>query len=136
MSKLLVGYDGTVSAKTALDRAAGMTLYGDTLGVISVAPIVGGGARSGGPFVAGDGPPEHRATLTEAVEFLSGRGIAPQTIEAIGDPASAICEAAERGGYTMIVVGSRNQNGVQRLVLGSVSDRVAHHAPCDVLIVR
>ncbi len=136
MSKLLVGYDGTESAKAALERAAGMTLYGDTLGVISVVPTVAGGARSGGPFVAGDGPAEHRETLTEAVEFLAGRGIEPRTIEAIGDPASAICEAAERDGYTMIVVGSRNRNGVQRVLLGSVSDRVAHHASCDVLIVK
>ncbi len=136
MSKLLVGYDGTESAKAALDRAAGMTLFGDSLGVISVAPIVAGGPRSGGPFVAGQGPAERRTLLTEAVEFLAGRGIEPRTIEAVGDPGTAICEAAERDGYTMIVVGSRNQNGVQRALLGSVSDRVAHHAPCDVLIVK
>lgn len=136
MSKLLVGYDGSESAKAALDRAAAMTLYGDTLGVISVAPLVAGGPRSGGPFVAGDGPAEHRAELAEAVEFLTGRGIEPLTIAAIGDPGSAICEAAERDGYTMIVVGSRNLNGVKRALLGSVSDRVAHHAPCDVLIVK
>lgn len=136
MSKLLVGYDGTESAKAALERAAGMTLYGDSLGVISVAPTAAGGPRSGGPLVAGDGPAEHRESLAEAVEFLSGRGIEPRTIEAIGDPASAICEAAERDGYTMIIVGSRNHNGIQRALLGSVSDRVAHHAPCDVLIVK
>ncbi len=136
MSKLLVGYDGSDSAKAALERAAGMTLFGDTLGVISVAPIVAGGPRSGGPFVAGDGPTEHRAELAEAVSFLAGRGIEPVTIAAIGDPGSAICEAAERDGYTMIVVGSRNQNSVQRVLLGSVSDRVVHHANCDVLIVK
>jgi nucleotide-binding universal stress UspA family protein len=136
MSKFLVGYDGSDSAKTALQRAATMTSDGDTLGVISVAPIVAGGPRSGGPFVAGDGPAEHHATLTEAVAFLADRGIEPRTIEAIGDPGSAICEAAERDGYSMIVVGSRNQNGMQRVLLGSVSDRVAHHATCDVLIVK
>jgi nucleotide-binding universal stress UspA family protein len=136
MSKLLVGYDGTESAKAALDRAAALTLYGDTLGVISVAPLVAGGARSSGPLVAGDGPAEHRAELAEAVAFLAGRGIEPLTIAAVGDPGSAICEAAERDGYTMIVVGSRNHGGVMRVLLGSVSDRVAHHAPCDVLIVK
>jgi nucleotide-binding universal stress UspA family protein len=136
MSKLLVGYDGTESAKAALDRAAAMTLYGDTLGVISVAPRVAGGPRSGGPFVAGDGPAEHRAELAEAMEFLAGRGVEARTIEAIGDPADAICEAAERDGYSLIIVGSRNQNGMKRALLGSVSDRVAHHASCDVLIVK
>jgi nucleotide-binding universal stress UspA family protein len=136
MSKLLVGYDGTESAKLALERAAGMAGDGTTLGVISVSPIVAGGPRSGGPFVAGDGPSEHRAELAEAVEFLAGHGIVPETIAAIGDPGSAICEAAERDGYSMVIVGSRNLKGVQRVLLGSVSDRVAHHAPCDVLIVK
>ena len=128
MSKYLVGYDGSESAKVALDRAAAMMSDGDTLGVISVAPIVAGGPRSGGPFVAGDGPAEHRTALGEAVAILADRGIEPKTIEAIGDPGTAICEAAEQDGYTMIVVGSRNHTGPQRLLLGSVSDRVAHHA--------
>lgn len=136
MSKILVGYDGSESAKSALGRAAEMTSDTDTLGVISVTPIVAGGARSGGPFVAGDGPGEHRSDLREAVAFLAGRGIEPQTIEAIGDPGTTICEAAERDGYTMIVVGRRNQSGIKRVLLGSVSDRVAHHAHCDVLIVK
>jgi nucleotide-binding universal stress UspA family protein len=136
MSKMLVGYDGSASARLALDRAVAMTTATDTLGVISVAPIVAGGARSGGPFVAGDGPEEHRASLAEAVALLKPYGIEPRTIEAIGDPGSAICEAAERDGYDVIVVGSRNLNGVRRALLGSVSDRVAHHAPCDVLIVK
>ena len=89
MAKYLVGYDGSDSAKAALARAAEMTAAGDTLGVISVAPIVAGGPRSGGPFVAGDGPSEHRAELTEAVAFLAGHGIEPKTIEAIGDPGAA-----------------------------------------------
>lgn len=136
MAKYLVGYDGSESAKAALARAAEMAAAGDTLGVISVAPIVAGGPRSGGPFVAGDGPSEHRAELTEAVAFLAERGIEAKTIEAIGDPGTTICEAAERDGYTTIVVGSRNHSGVKRMVLGSVSDRVAHHAHCDVLIVK
>ena len=136
MRKLLVGYDGTESAKRALGRAAEMVANGDTLGVISVAPVIPGGPRSGGPFSAGDGPDEHRAEITEAVEFLRGHGIQPNTIVAAGDPAKAICEAAERDGYTTIVVGRRNLSAVKHLVLGSVSDGVAHHAACDVLIVK
>ena len=136
MSKMLVGYDGSESAKAALDRAAGMAGSGDTVGVISVVPIVAGGPRSGGPFVAGEGPEVHRAELAEAVAALASRGIQAATIEATGDPGTAICEAAERDGYDLIVVGSRNLGGVKRALLGSVSSRVAHHAHCDVLIVK
>jgi nucleotide-binding universal stress UspA family protein len=136
MKKLLVGYDGTESAKRALERAAGMAGDGVTLGVISVAPVIAGGPRSGGPFAVGDGPDEHRAELKEAVEYLAGRGITPVTIAAAGDPAKAICEAADRDGYTTIVVGRRNLSAAKHLLLGSVSDAVAHHAVCDVLIVK
>ncbi|MEM2981913.1 MAG: universal stress protein, partial [Candidatus Bathyarchaeia archaeon] len=36
----------------------------------------------------------------------------------------------------LIIIGSRGLSGVKRFLLGSVSNRVSHHAPCPVLIVR
>lgn len=36
----------------------------------------------------------------------------------------------------LIIVGGRGLSGVERLLLGSVSHKVSHHAPCSVLIVR
>ena len=136
MAKILIGYDGTESAKRAVDRASSIARDGDEIGVISVAPIVAGSPRSGGPFVPGDTPVEHRAELAEALAILRDRGIDALPIEAVGDPGLAICEAAERDGYDTIVVGSRNLGGIKRLLLGSVSERVAHRAKCDVLIAR
>jgi nucleotide-binding universal stress UspA family protein len=136
MAKILIGYDGTDSAKRALERASAIARDGDQVGVISVAPIVAGSPRSGGPFVPGDTPVEHRAELGEALGLLRERGIDAFSIEAVGDPGTAICEAAEREGYDTIVVGSRNLGGIKRLLLGSVSERVAHRAKCDVLIAR
>jgi nucleotide-binding universal stress UspA family protein len=54
-----------------------------------------------------------------------------------GDPAEAIVRVAEEaGGGTWIVMSSHGRQGVARLVLGSVTDRVAARAPCPVLIVR
>ncbi len=136
MSRILIGYDGTESARRALDRAVRLRSNGDTFGVISVVPIVAGGARSGGPFAPNDGPAEHRRELEEAITLLREQGIEAESIAASGDPGTAICETAERDGYDTIVVGSRNLAGMKRLLLGSVSDRVAHHAPCDVLIAK
>lgn len=52
-----------------------------------------------------------------------------------GKPAAVILEEAERVGADLIVVGNRRMQGVQR-ILGSVANDVAHHAPCDVLIVK
>ena len=53
-----------------------------------------------------------------------------------GRPAEKIIETAKEGKFDLIVIGSRGLGGVSQLLLGSVSDRVADHAHCPVLIVR
>ncbi|NOT46829.1 MAG: universal stress protein [Acidobacteria bacterium] len=53
-----------------------------------------------------------------------------------GSPARAIVEEAEKWGADVIVVGSHGYGFWRRAWLGSVSNAVAHHAPCSVLIVR
>ena len=53
-----------------------------------------------------------------------------------GSPDSRIVEAAENMAADLIIVGSHGYNRWERLLLGSVSDSVVHHAPCSVLIVR
>jgi nucleotide-binding universal stress UspA family protein len=47
-----------------------------------------------------------------------------------------IVETADELGADLIVVGTRNGNALERLVLGSTSTKVLHHAHCDVLVVR
>ena len=54
----------------------------------------------------------------------------------LGSPDSRIVETAEEFGADLIVVGSHGYNRWERLLLGSVSDSVVHHAPCSVLVVR
>jgi nucleotide-binding universal stress UspA family protein len=53
-----------------------------------------------------------------------------------GHPADVICSVAEKGGFDLIVMGEKGAGEVKRFLLGSVADRVAHHATCPVLIVR
>ncbi len=53
-----------------------------------------------------------------------------------GQPADKIVETAEEGKIDIIVIGSRGLGGVKELLLGSVSDRVADHATCPVLIIK
>jgi nucleotide-binding universal stress UspA family protein len=53
-----------------------------------------------------------------------------------GDPGKALVEEAERSKAHLLVVGSHGYGPVKRLVLGSVSQHVAAHAPCSVEIVR
>jgi len=53
-----------------------------------------------------------------------------------GRPAEMLCQTASSLGADLIVVGARGHNAGVRLLLGTTSDRVVHHAPCPVLVVR
>lgn len=53
-----------------------------------------------------------------------------------GNPAPMIVEEARKWKADLIVVGSHGFGFWNRLLLGSVSNSVLHHAPCSVLVVR
>ncbi|MBC7104397.1 MAG: universal stress protein [Firmicutes bacterium] len=72
-----------------------------------------------------------RAELGEYAEGLDIR----QSV-AVGPPGRAILKELAEGGYDLVVVGSRGLGEWEGLLLGSVSNKVAHQAPCPVLIVR
>jgi nucleotide-binding universal stress UspA family protein len=54
----------------------------------------------------------------------------------VGEPAEEIVDLARLEGYELIVLGSRGLNQVKELLVGSVSHRVLHTAPCPVLVAR
>jgi len=64
------------------------------------------------------------------------RGLAVDHVFADGAPAEEILRAAERHHVDLIVMGSKGLTGLDRYLLGSVSRKVARHAPCSVLVVR
>ena len=59
-----------------------------------------------------------------------------ETFARQGDAADAILDVAEEQRSDLIVVGNRGMTGAKRFLLGSVPNRISHHAPCSVLIVR
>lgn len=79
-------------------------------------------------------------TLEEAAqktrEVISNPDVIVSTETLFGSPESRIVETAEEMKADLIIVGSHGYNRWERLLLGSVSDSVVHHAPCTVLIVR
>ncbi|MEM6789696.1 MAG: universal stress protein [Myxococcota bacterium] len=50
-------------------------------------------------------------------------------------PATAICQRAEASEADLVVVGTHGRTGIARMLIGSVAEGVARHAPCDVLTV-
>jgi nucleotide-binding universal stress UspA family protein len=80
---------------------------------------------------------EHaEAALRSAVRPAQAAGLEPIVHARPGDPAEAVIEVAVEEGADLIVVGSKGMADRRRFLLGSVADRVAHHAPCSVMIVR
>jgi nucleotide-binding universal stress UspA family protein len=53
-----------------------------------------------------------------------------------GDPALEIVNAAMDGGFDVIVVGHRGSGKMRERLLGNISEKVAHNAPCPVVIVK
>ena len=76
------------------------------------------------------------ATLAEAAERVGTAGVESRTYPREGDPADAILDVAEELGADLIVVGNKGMTGARRFLLGSVPNKVSHHAPCSVLIIR
>ena len=83
------------------------------------------------------GPREEvMALLEEAAEDARLAGVQAETFARQGDAADAIIDVAEEQRCDLIVVGNRGMTGARRFLLGSVPNRISHHAPCSVLIVR
>jgi nucleotide-binding universal stress UspA family protein len=76
------------------------------------------------------------ATLRTAAERIGEAGVNVETYARQGDPADAILDVAEEQNADLIVVGNKGMTGAKRFLLGSVPNKVSHHAPCSVLIIR
>jgi nucleotide-binding universal stress UspA family protein len=76
------------------------------------------------------------ATLKAATERAEEAGVETQSFARQGDPADAILDVAEEVGADLIIVGNKGMSGAKRFLLGSVPNKVSHHAPCSVMIIR
>ncbi len=76
------------------------------------------------------------ATLETAAAPARAAGVQVNIYPRQGDPADAILDVAEERGADLIVVGNKGMTGAKRFLLGSVPNKVSHHAPCSVLIIR
>ncbi|HWF31552.1 MAG TPA: universal stress protein [Solirubrobacteraceae bacterium] len=76
------------------------------------------------------------ATLAAAAEIAQQAGVGVEVFPRQGDPADAILDVAEERDADLIIVGNKGMTGAKRFLLGSVPNKVSHHAPCSVLIIR
>jgi nucleotide-binding universal stress UspA family protein len=142
---ILVGTDGSETARAAVRRAVELAAgLQARLGIVSAYEPVSD-PRLRGEHVD---PPEDVqwainphddvvALLEQARAEAKQAGVAEvETFARQGDAADAILDVAEEQGCDLVVVGNKGMTGAKRFLLGSVPNKVSHHAPCSVLIVR
>lgn len=74
--------------------------------------------------------------LAQAEQKFKENGLKVDTIIGMGNPADFICKVADEGDYDIVILGSRGLGGFKQLILGSVSNKVAHFVKKSVLIVK
>jgi nucleotide-binding universal stress UspA family protein len=141
---IVVGTDGSVSAERAVDKAGELAAaMGAPLYVVvsySAPRVTAALAASSGAWVDPVETAEASRTRAESVVAaaatrLERLGVMVRRHVCAGDPAEALIALAAHVGAHMIVVGNKGMIGARR-VLGSVPNRVSHHANCSVLIVH
>ena len=141
---IVVGTDGSDTATEAVRQAVSLAKpLGAKLQIVSAyEPVSDTRLREEAQQAPADlqwmvNPKEDvEATLREAADMAEQSGVTAETFARQGDPADAILDVAEENGSDLIVVGNKGMTGAKRFLLGSVPNKVSHHAPCSVLIIR
>ncbi|WP_107766042.1 universal stress protein [Nocardioides terrigena] len=140
---VVVGYDGSPDADRALEAAADQVGPGGTVHVVTAshpesAARIADHLRQLPPEFRDAYEPNAPENARQQVALLrlQERGVDCEGHVVVDDPATAIIDVAEREGADLVIVGSRGLGDVRRFLRGSVSARVAVHAPMSVLIVH
>lgn len=142
--KILVPLDGSsrsmAAAEQAIQIAAG---FGAQVVFFHVAPDIARYVSNPGVHAAIDYnelkqefASQGEAILEDARREFEDRGVIISKKQVWGHPSQEIIQEAEDGEYDLIIIGSRGLGEIKGFLMGSVSNRVARHAPCPVLLVR
>jgi nucleotide-binding universal stress UspA family protein len=144
-TRIVVGTDGSETATDAVRQAAELAkLSGANLEIVSAyEPVPRRRVEEEQGGAPGDVQYEFHAR-EDVNLILDGASVEAKKAGAEsvithpreGDPADAILDVAEEAGADLIVVGNKGMTGARRFLLGSVPNKVSHHAPCSVIIVR
>ena len=143
-SSIVVGTDGSPTATEAVRQTIDIAkAVGATLELVSAyAPVSEQQLRQERRDAPADvqwaisPKQEVEASLEDAADLARAAGVTVNTHALQADPSDAILDAAEELGADLIVVGNKGMTGAKRFLLGSVPNKISHHAPCSVLIIR
>ena len=137
---IVVGTDGSPTAEKAVEKAAELA---ETLGakvhVVSAyepnSVKVGGGFEERSQWMEAPSSTVDSA-IERAVGMIRVKGLDCESYARKGNAAEALLDVAEECEADLIIVGNKGMQGARRFLLGSVPDKISHHASCSVLIVR
>ena len=123
-SSIVVGTDGSETAQVAVKQATDLAKQvGASVSLVSAyEPVSNQRLRE-----------ESREVPKDLEWMVNPREDVEATLK---DAADAILDVAEEQRADLIVVGNKGMTGAKRFLLGSVPNKVSHHAPCSVLIIR
>lgn len=135
--RIVVGVDGSECSRRALDWALDEAVLRDA----EVDVVLAWGMSVAFGTIPGEMAYDTtaleeaaRTTVDEMVTVAHRPGVTVEKVVTYGPAAATLLDVAK--GADLVVVGSRGRGGFTGLLLGSVGQAVAHHAPCPVVIVR
>jgi len=142
--RIVVGTDGSETATEAVKTAVELAkLSKAKLEIVSAyEPVPQSRLREEGEGISGD--VAHTVNPREDVQLVLDRAASEAKKAKVdvvthpreGDPADAILDVAEENNADLVMVGNKGMTGARRFLLGSVPNKVSHHAPCSVMIIR
>ena len=140
--KVLLTTDGSPDSLHAIHEAVRLLpLATAEVAVVAVAnpmaPLPSAGLGSMGTVMVAERLEELALVDLEAAKgVLAGHGIHATVIERMGDPATVIDQVGHELGADVIVVGAHGSNAIERFLLGSVSDALAHRWHGALLVIQ
>ncbi|MFQ6085877.1 MAG: universal stress protein [Candidatus Bathyarchaeia archaeon] len=138
ISKILVPVDGSEYASKAISYAIFLAQScGAEITLIHVIPSpTPVSPEIWNTGVMGQMEKRGKGILKEGTRTVKRAGLKVDHILEYGDPGTMVIQAAEKGDFDLVIMGSRGLTRLRSLLMGSVSYKVSHRAKCPVLIVR
>ncbi|MBI1828044.1 MAG: universal stress protein [Thaumarchaeota archaeon] len=136
-SRILVAVDGSQSAEKAFEKSIYLAQKCNSkLDVVHVVQCELGG-DSATTFELIDELKIKAEKMLDEYKIQATKSNVPIEIMVTqGDPAQVIIEIAKTKRYDLIIMGTRGRSAFQELLIGSVSQKVMHHASCPVMVIR